>query len=90
MTAFSLRLNIFFTFLQGSLNPKNYEPTPESPENNYQFSPDPRKLKAILPRSPKPMGAPSCRAYWIEPSLETVLLSAQNAHFSWYIRIFKV
>ena len=42
MKAFPLRWD-FFTFLQGSLTPQNYEPAPKIPENNYQCSPAPWK-----------------------------------------------
>ena len=34
MKTFPLRWNFIFTFLQGFLNPQNYELAPQIPENN--------------------------------------------------------
>ena len=38
MKAFALRWDFTLLFLQGSLNPQNYELAPQIPENNYQCS----------------------------------------------------
>ena len=38
---FSFKVKFFITFLQGSLDPQNYELAPQIPENNYQCSPAP-------------------------------------------------
>ena len=61
-----MRLFIFFTYLQGSVNSQNYELAPQTSENNHQCSPPPWKWIPILPRSPKPLGCPidSGKALW--------------------------
>ena len=88
MKDFLLRWDFFYTFLQGSPNPQNYELAPQVPENNYQCSPSSLKINSHYPQIPKTPGAPCADPGFFVRGVQVNLTKKLWQRFFWSTAYF--